>query len=361
MIDLLITMTVFILDNLELIKTLENKKNILSKQLQKTKHSRAKSAKYKINPADERPLNNEEQRYLRNYMNYQLKKKYINIHKRYLSNTNLVDDEKNVDLWNTTRIRSLNKDGKVRRKDGLPGHLNKEDYSLYYLSISSEGPLSLSFRSVSGSKSASKKTLNLSYEHNKFNKQARSKYSAYKSKKSSYKAYERIDAEKKVNNQQMNSHIAFIKMIFNLIDKQRSGQIIKMDCLNNLQLENNIIIDLGFNSPEHFVSVLNDFPTEQEGIMTEKEFIAFLLSQSNIAGENGNIEDNINEFNYVQNQDKDMEADSYRQYNTENPATVMNELNENSKEINTYNNRLTKDIGSKISNSRMSGVNKGNL
>ncbi len=278
---------------------------------------------------------------------------------RYLSNANFADDDKNDQFWNTTRIKSLNKDGRVRRKDGLPGYLNKEDYSLYYLSISSEGPLSLSFRSASGSRSMSKKTLNLSYDQNKINKHPKSKYSAYKSKKSSYKAYERLDAEKKVNNQQMNSHIAFIKMIFSLIDKQRAGQIVKIDCLNNLQLENNIIIDLGFNSPEHFVNVLNDFPTDQEGIMTEKEFIAFLLSQSNLAAENANIEDNINEFNYAHNQDKEMEEDTYRQFNTENHATGMNDLNENSKEINTYNNKLTKDIGSKITNSRMSAGNKG--
>jgi Ca2+-binding EF-hand superfamily protein len=271
----------------------------------------------------------------------------------------LADYDKNDKFWNTTRIKSLNKDGKVRRNDGLPGYLNKEDYSLYYLSISSEGPLSLSFHSASGSRSISKKTLNLSYDQNKFNKHPKSKYSAYKSKKSSYKAYERLDAEKKVNNQQMNSHIAFIKMIFSLIDKQRAGEIVKIDCLNNLQLDNNIIIDLGFNSPEHFANVLNDFPTDQEGIMTEKEFIAFLLSQSNIAGENANNEYD-NEFNNGQNQDKDMEADTYRQYNTEHHVTGMNDLNENSKDINTYNNRLTKDIGSKITNSRMSAGNKGN-
>ena len=313
----------------------------------KTRNSRAKSAKFHLHKGDDRPLNNDEQRYLRNYMNYQLKKKYM-------SNTEA--KEKDDVFWNTTRIKSLNKAGGVNRKDGLPGHLDREDYSLYYLSISSEGPLSLSFRSASGSKSQSKRTLNLSYDQGKLFK-PKSKYSAYKSKKSSFKAYERLDpGNNKMNNHQMNSHIAFIKMIFNLIDRERAGFIVKMDCLNNLHLENNILTELGFSSSEHFVNILNNFQTEQEGIMTEKEFIAFLLSQSQLAGEDGNINDNINEFNNEVNYEKEIE--DQHQYNTENHYTGGNELGENSKEIRTFNNKLTKELKSKISNSQPS-VKKG--
>ena len=63
----------------ELIGTMESKINqnkMLTQQIHKTRNSRAKSAKFKLKKGDERPLNNDEQRYLRNYMNYQLKKKY---------------------------------------------------------------------------------------------------------------------------------------------------------------------------------------------------------------------------------------------------------------------------------------------
>jgi hypothetical protein len=171
-------------NNDELIKTLETKmqNKSLNKQVQKTRNSRGKQRRTK---EDDRPLDNDEQRYLRNYMNFQLKKKYMS------SNTNNYTENNKDDLWNTTRIRSLNKKGVVNRKDGMPGHIDREDYSLYYLSISSEGPLSLSFRSASGSKSLSKRTLNLSYDQGKMFK-PKTKYSAIKSKKS-FKAYDRID------------------------------------------------------------------------------------------------------------------------------------------------------------------------
>ena len=158
----------------------------------------------------------------------------------------------------------------------------------------------------------------------------------------------------------MNSHIAFIKMIFNLIDKQRAGVIIKMECLNNLYLEDNILKELGFSSTEHFVNVLNNFETEQEGIMTEKEFISFLLSQSGMLQENENINDNINEYNN-ENHDTyhELETEQHvvKQYNSDN---LKNELNEDSKEIRIYNNKLSRDLKSKISHSNQSkkGENK---
>jgi hypothetical protein len=336
-------------NNDELIKTIDSRKNLnksLNKQLNKTRNSRAKSAKFHLHKGEDRPLTNDEQKYLRNYMNYQLKKKYV---------SNTFSKEKDENFWNTTRIRSLNRDGGVNRKDGLPGHIDREDYSLYYLSISSDGPLSLSFRSASGSRSHSKRTINLSYDQGKAYRPAKSKYSAYKSNKAaSFKAYERINPEKKLNNQQMNSHIAFIKMIFNLIDKERAGYIVKMDCINTLHFDSNILTDLGFTSSEHFVNILNNFQTEQEGIMTEKEFIAFLLCQSELAGEEGNLNENINEFNNDHLNGED-DKGTPQAYNTDNPYTAGNELGENSKEVKTFNNKLTKDLRSKISSSQAGG------
>jgi len=209
---------------------------------------------------------------------------------------------------------------------------------LYYLSISSDGPLSLSFRSASGSrsKSLSKRTLNLSYDQGKHIKQPKSKYSAYKSKKS-YKAYDRIDPVKKFSSQQMNSHVAFIKVIFGLLDKQKAGHIVKIDCLNSLHFDQEILTDLGFASPEEFASILTGFETQTPGIMTEKEFIAFILCQQTV-NEGENAENN--EWNNL---------DVEEHENVQELVTAdNNELAENSKEIGQYNKKLSNNFKSKI-------------
>ena len=136
-------------------------------------------------------------------------------------------------------------------------------------------------------------------------------------------------------NQQVNSQVAFIKMIFNLIDKQKVGHIVKIECLNNLHFDDDILTELGFTSNGQFVNILSSFETEKEGVMTEKEFITFLLSQQ------PNQDQNLDQNDYeVQTESNDMM--NQKDYVTDKEGGY--DLDENSKEIKSYNKNLTKDI-----------------
>jgi len=94
----------------------------------------------KYNDVEDKPLNREESKYVKKYMNYLLKKKYKGVN----------DEEfKDQEDWNKTKVRSMNSKVLNRGKNDIPGkmdvgHVDKKDYSMYYMSINSDSPRSLS-------------------------------------------------------------------------------------------------------------------------------------------------------------------------------------------------------------------------
>ena len=90
---------------------------------------------------NEKPLDRDDERHVKKYANYLMKKKVNQSGEDFKEDLN--------DEWNTTKIKSQNYRGEVNRPDKLPGHIDREDYSMYYVSISSNHtPKSLSIKSL---------------------------------------------------------------------------------------------------------------------------------------------------------------------------------------------------------------------
>jgi len=306
----------------------------------------------------DKPLNKNEEKYVKKYVEYVIKKKKF-------SNPDEDSADEQED-WNKTKILSQNSKGGVNRNDGFSGNFYNDDYSLYYLSINSENtPKSLSLKSFKTPKNSKSKNKNKKFSRKSNDKYLKKNYQLtedslvncnYKmsndkifrksfnqkchtensSKISSsnnnknininitnnqnqtqnertqtnYKNnYNNTSAIQKTN---MNSHLAFGKLIFQLLDKCKTGFVTKVELLKELDLEENIIVDLGFENQEDMVHKLQQFQSEKEGYLDEQEFIAFLLSRSDLNEEyfenymNDNADGNMLEEN---NYDFDAAAD----------------------------------------------------
>lgn len=232
---------------------------------------RARSARGIKREDNDKPIGKNEKKYIRKYMNYLAKK-----------DPQYGDDEtdtfNNSRDWNKTKVKSFNANGTIDRTDGLPGHLDREDYSMYYYSISSHAsPRSHSEKSIR-KKGKKQSRLNKSYDNTirTANKGRESEIRTYTNENYQY----REESNQAGNN--INSHIAFIKLIFSLIDKDNKGYILKQDFLKDMKLEDQILSDLGFESDVEFIDLLQKFQTDEEGYLAEHELIAFLLSRSQL-------------------------------------------------------------------------------
>lgn len=83
------------------------------------------------------------------------------------------------------------------------------------------------------------------------------------------------------------SFIAFIKMIYAMLDKEKKGTISKNAILNELYLDDKILQDLGFESHEQFINSLNNYEPEdkEQGELNEKDFVQFLLGECDFKDE----------------------------------------------------------------------------
>jgi hypothetical protein len=255
---------------------------------------RAKSAQRVKHVGAETPLDTKDQRYIKKYVNYLIKK---NIEPE-------TEQEQLDNWWNTTKIKSQHAEGFVNRPDGLPGHIYQDDKSFYYLSIQSDSPKSLSVKSFSrGSKSATRRAFrkggntsgNRSFSH--------------------IAPRNNNDYSKTVNEAQsrVNSHLAFTKLIFNLLNKDKSGYVYKEDIIKNMKLDEGIFNDLGFESEQMFIEELNNFQTEKVGWFAEHELTGFLLSHSDVGEEYLMNYQNHNENRFIDENDYnfDNNADHY--------------------------------------------------
>ena len=98
------------------------------------------------------------------------------------------------------------------------------------------------------------------------------------------------------NYNNLSSFVAFIKMIFNMLNKNRNGKVSKEEIINNMILEDKILQDLGFNDYEDFKNTLTNFVPESDdfnesnndnnnNFLSENDFIRFLLIKSDLSSE----------------------------------------------------------------------------
>jgi len=353
--------------NLEQKSKLEYDENgkIIKKKFQRRPKSTKNIRRFAVNELD-KPLSKNEEKYVKKYVNYVMKKNRFN-------NEPNEDSENDKEDWNKTKILSQNVRGGINRNDGLTGHLYNDDYSFYYLSINSENtPKSLSLKSFKTPKNSSSKNKKLLRKSNE--KHLRKNYNLYTESSASHCNYnfnsnnnisknlkQRMNTENsRISNKQhhnsklynpnedhldksrysynnvntsdlqkkkksrMNSHLAFGKLIFQLMDKNKTGKIAKDDLLRELELDEYILFDLGFESQEHLIEKLQEYKTVEEEFLDEQEFIAFLLSRSEMNEEylenyrnnyhDGNMQE---ENNYDFNAGADMEDMDNKYYQGE--------------------------------------------
>lgn len=252
----------------------------------KPQRGRTANKLIKYNDTYDRCLSKGESKYIKKFMNYLLKKKYKEANDQ---------DFNDKEDWNTTRVRSLNRKSVNLSKDGPgrldTGHLDKKDYSLYYLSIESDSPRSLSLKSgssrtYSGQKINRKKirAQQLSETHpvqyGSSHKSTRYIDSNEMSKANYNKSNTNFNSTVKSSSKAFSSSLAFAKMIFNLLDVGRVGTIKITELEKTMNLDHKIMVDLGFENQEEFMKELRKFQTAVEGEVNEDEFCGFLLSKS---------------------------------------------------------------------------------
>jgi len=187
------------------------------------------------------------------------------------------------------------------------GHLDKKDYSLYYLSIDSDSPRSLSLKSgssraYSGQKLNRKRVkanqkmenhpVQYGSSHTFYNNQNdTTKFTQSKSTFNNNYVKEYTENKQppnqnnqntlnKEDNDSYNSHLAFIRMIFHLLDYDKQGVLSKDNFQKSLGLDPKILEELGFESEQEFLDGLLSFQTSDQSQITEEEFVGYLLSRS---------------------------------------------------------------------------------
>ena len=91
----------------------------------------------------------------------------------------------------------------------------------------------------------------------------------------------------KDENSNLSSFIAFAKLVFALLDKDKNGFITKEYIVSNVTLDDKILQDLGFQNQDNFKQLLLN--SGKGEIITENDFINILLGQSGLLDEYKNI------------------------------------------------------------------------
>ena len=76
------------------------------------------------------------------------------------------------------------------------------------------------------------------------------------------------------------SFVAFAKLVFSLLDKDKNGYITKDYIISNVSLDDKILQDLGFDNQDSFKQLLLD--SGKNNILTEKDFVNILLGQTGL-------------------------------------------------------------------------------
>ncbi len=96
---------------------------------------------------------------------------------------------------------------------------------------------------------------------------------------------------------QSSQHLSFIKMIFGMLNKNRDNEAPKISIPKDMNLDDDMVNELGFNDKNDFNNKLQNYPTKKPNLMNEEEFTNFLLNK----GENFKNGNNEEEKNLIQN------------------------------------------------------------
>lgn len=197
----------------------------------------------------------------------------------------------------------------------------------------------------------SPRSLSLNNNENNYNNKTKNKN---KNKKLSY------DLSTLRNNNNYNnlsSFVAFIKMIFNMLNKNRKGKVSKEEIINNMILEDKILQDLGFNDYEDFKNTLIEFVPENDdfnnnetnndnldpnnndntnnnNFLSENDFIRFLLIKSDLSSEVNSYLNTLNNYNSNFNKIKPKKRKKRRGSNNEDSSSIeLSETNSSSDDL----------------------------
>ncbi|MCQ2817695.1 MAG: hypothetical protein MJ252_10560 [archaeon] len=291
---------------------------------------------------EELPLDNYDQDFLDKFEAYKEKK--------YEKMSQLPYEEE----WNTTKIKSLNSNGVVNRRDGLSGVIDDDDYKMYYYNIYDANKMSferpLVVNKHSGKQNTRAKTYRTDPEYvikpTKFALYTNPKLDPKKdypcrkrktdyiyanrppdmmtnpnvfyntqriskspnpneiplSKTMPLKSIQGALEDTKPNGFQQNisgTQMGFLKMIYGMLSKNSKGEASVKKMPKEMNMTEDMITELGFNGNEDFNKKLNEFPTENKGYMNENEFINFFCSKGDPSLiKNGNEIEEENEEPY---------------------------------------------------------------
>ncbi len=88
------------------------------------------------------------------------------------------------------------------------------------------------------------------------------------------------DNKIKADKSNFNSFVAFAKLVFSLLDKDKNGFITKEYIISNVSLDDKILQDLGFDNQDNFKQLLLN--SGKNNIISEKDFINILLGQTGL-------------------------------------------------------------------------------
>lgn len=97
----------------------------------------------------------------------------------------------------------------------------------------------------------------------------------------------------------ISSFVAFAKLVFSLLDKDKNGFLTKDYIISNVNLDDRILQDLGFQNQNHFKQLLIN--SVKNDNITEKDFVNFLLGQTGVWDE---YKDQLNTTNSVDSRGK---------------------------------------------------------
>lgn len=261
-------------------------------------------------------------------------KGFITKYEEYLARKNERSKLDYEEEWNTTKVKSQNANGIVNRKDGLPGYLDQDDYQMYYYNIMNEDKKKPKFERplVTHKHRGKENTLARTFRNEPDYETKRSFYTTEKSSEKS-----KTFPQKKTNPNNMiktisssfskgklrqseltrsasnnprynfkkqkegpsQSQIAFIKMIFTMLNKTSKGDAPKKTIPADMKLDDKMIKELGFSDKIDFNRKLNNYPTAIPNYMNEAEFTSFLLNKGNPNQDKKDVE-----FYVLKNKDK---------------------------------------------------------
>ena len=147
------------------------------------------------------------------------------------------------------------------------------------------------------------------------------------------------------NYNNLSSFVAFIKMIFNMLNKNRNGKVSKEEIINNMILEDKILQDLGFNDYEDFKNTLTNFVPESDdfnesnndnnnNFLSENDFIRFLLIKSDLSSEVNSYLNTMNNNTNFNAKSKPKKKKKCRGSNNDDSSSIeLSETNSSSDDL----------------------------